>query len=100
MEAVMQVRSMAETAMTTVFSSQRKAAGALGPSMPKISKRGAVRLLNSFSKLVSTHSLGTQAMSLVLLMSTPFLNAPVTIQYRGNRKARARRMRMIQEMTW
>ena len=95
--------------MNTVFTSQRMAAGTVGPRMvilfmvktrpnslirqpPKdSSNRGAERLLIRFSKLVITHSVGNQTGS-VAMMAFLVLNAPVMIQYRGkvNRNARTR----------
>ena len=58
MAAVMQVRIMAMTDMNTVLMSHRKAAGAVGPSMPKMENRGAVRLVKRLLKLLTTQSVG------------------------------------------
>ena len=60
MVAVMQVRSMATTAMNTVLMSQRMAAGTVGPTREPMVNSGAERLVNSLAKLLVTHSLGHQ----------------------------------------
>ena len=60
MAAVRQVISMAITDMNTVLMSQRKAAGAVGPSREPIWYRGALRLVKRFWKLLLTHSVGHQ----------------------------------------
>ena len=56
----MQVSSMAATDINTVLTSQRMAAGTVGPTSAPISNSGALRLVNSFSKLLVTHSDGHQ----------------------------------------
>ena len=103
---------MEVTAMKTVFTSQRIAAGTVGPAMtylakekryPKrftaqppmvISNRGAERLLIRFSKFVCTNSLGHQT-GVVARISCFVLNAPVRIQYRGNRNRTAMRIMTV-----
>ena len=61
MAAVMQVRSMAATAMNTVFTSQRMAPGTVGPTRAPISNRGAERRSNSLAKLSMVHWDGSHA---------------------------------------
>ena len=51
---------MAATDINTVLTSQRMAAGTVGPTSAPISNSGALRLVNSFSKLLVTHSDGHQ----------------------------------------
>ena len=74
------------------------AAGTVGPARLPMVNRGALRRANSFSKLVLTHSEGTQ-IGVTELMSWAFLNAPVTIQYSGKRNRKARMTRTIIEKT-
>ena len=55
MEAVRQVRTMAATAMNTVFTSQRMAPGTVGPAREPIWNSGADRRSKSFTKLARVH---------------------------------------------
>ena len=102
MAAVRQVRSMEATAITTVFSSQRMAAGMVGPAilnLPMVSSnRGTLRLFISLAKLSPTHSLGHHT-GVVLRISLFVLNAPVMIQYRGNANRMAKMTTTAKENT-
>ncbi len=91
---VIQVSTIAITAINTVFTSQRIEAGTTGPAekmigfpsaenlLPKgtaSSHKGALWRLNSLLKLSITHSFGNQS-GVVALIDAAVLNAPVTIQ--------------------
>ena len=82
MAAVKHVRTMATTAIKTVFTSQRMAAGTVGPTIEPIWNRGALRLENSTWKLRSVSSVGHQAGVAELICAGVF-KAPVMIQYSG-----------------
>ena len=93
MEAVMQVRTMAITAINTVLRSHRMAAGNWGPESIMVvlsgvnialkgtasSHRGAVRRANSRAKLSRVKTVGNHT-GVTELYSLAILKAPVTIQ--------------------
>ena len=104
---------MEATAIQTVFTIQRMAAGTSGPAEATtasplsekywlkgtlICHSGAFSLLNNVWKFLKVHSPGHQV-GVVELISLAVLKAPVTIQYKGKVKSTARRITMIRTAT-
>ena len=94
--AVMQVRIIAITAMNTVLTIQRMAAGTVGPVTDPNWNSGALRLEKSTWKFRIVNSLGHHC-GLGELMAAGGFSAPVMIQYSGKMKRNARMIRTTTE---